>query len=175
MKGASLNYNFTLTSALFLIIISCNSENRDIVIGLNENIHHDDFEYCVIRFQCTGSLNESPGKTANADTNYYLVHFRVENRALRVEHKWDNTIGYIVDGTGKIYENSAEDQMLLDKTLHFGWREKYTTYSGTSDSTILVFKLPYQVKNPYLMVRGSILMGDVLDGVRFRKIKVELF
>lgn len=175
MKKACCNHNLIITSVLFLIFLSCNSENGGHVIGLNEKIHHDDFEYSVTSFRCTGSLNELPGKTAKNDTNYYLVHFKVENRALRVGHKWDNTIGYIVDGSGKRYENSTEDQISLDGTLHFGWKEKYTTYSGTSDSTILVFKLPSQVKNPYFMVRGSVLMGDVFDRVRFRKIRVKLY
>jgi hypothetical protein len=33
----------------------------------------------------------------------------------------------------------------------------------------------YSVTKPYLMVRGGILMGDVFDKTRFRKMKVKLF
>lgn len=174
MKKYLLFAEITVAS-LSVLLASCNRNNEKNVIGLNQNIHHDDFEYSVTRFQKTSSLSESSDQTTSTTGNYYLVHFKVENRALRVNHRWDNSIGYVVDEEGNRYENNIEDQMVLDKSLHFGWKEQYNTRFGTSDSTILVFSLPSNVNKQYLMVRGGTLMGDVFDRARFRKMKVKLF
>ena len=160
---------------LFLCLSACKSKNEGFVIGLNQNIHHDDFEYSVTSYQRSSSLTVVSDNSASAIGNYYLVRFKVENRAMRVDHKWDNSIGYIVDEDGNRFENSKEDQITLEKSLQFGWKEQYNTRSGTSDFTILVFKLPLTVTKPYLMVRGGILMGDVFDKARFRRMKVKLF
>jgi hypothetical protein len=129
----------------------------------------------VTSYQRSSSLPGVSVNPASESGNYYLVRFKVENRAMRVDHQWDNSIGYIVDEDGNRFENSKEDQITLDKSLQFGWKEQYNTRSGTTDSTILVFKLPLNVTRPFLMVRGGILMGDVFDKARFRKMKVKLF
>jgi len=173
--GSALLNRCILATFIILFFVSCNSEKGNLVIGLKENIHHDDFEYSVTSFRKVSDLVKLPDQIKPDSGNYYLIHFRVENRALRVDHKWDNAIGYIIDENGRKYENSKEDQILLDSSLHFGWDERYITSPGNSDSTILVFNLPVSVKNPYLLVRGGILMGDAFNGSRFRKIKVKLF
>jgi hypothetical protein len=171
----SLYFQGTIAVLLFMVLISCHSKNESYIIGLNQNIHHDDFEYSVTSYQITSGLSGVSDNSAPGNGNYYLVHFKVENRAMRVDHQWDNSIAYIADEEGNRFENNKEDQIVLDKSLHFGWNEQYNTRFGTSDSTILVFKLPPAVKKPYLKVRGGILMGDVFDRARFRKMKVKLF
>jgi hypothetical protein len=170
-----LNSRAIQAAFLLLSLSSCTGKNEGFVIGLNQNIHHDDFEYSVTGYQRSSSLTVMSDNSASATENYYLVRFKVENRAMRVGHQWDNSIGYIVDEDGNRFENSKEDQITLEKSLQFGWKEQYNTRSGTSDSTILVFKLPLTVTKPYLMVRGGILMGDVFDKARFRRMKVKLF
>ena len=171
----SLSSSGILVVLMLICFSSCNRKNESYIIGLNQNIHHDDFEYSVTSYLKTSSLPGVSDNLVSANGNYYLVHFKVENRAMRVDHQWDNSIAYIVDEEGNRFENSKENQIVLDKTLHFGWNEQYNTRFGTSDSTILVFKLPPAVTKPYLMVRGGILMGDVFDRARFRKMKVMLF
>lgn len=170
-----LNSPAMLVAFLILSLSACKSKNEGFIIGLNQNIHHDDFEYSVTSYKRSSSLPVISDNSGSANGNYYLVHFKVENRAMRVDHQWDNSIGYIVDEDGNRFENSREDQIALDKSLQFGWKEQYNTRYGTSDSTILVFKLPLTVAKPYLMVRGGILMGDVFDKARFRRMKVKLF
>lgn len=172
---STLYFQGILVISLIIILLSCNRKNESYIIGLNQNIHHDDFEYYVTSYLRTSSLPEVSVKNISVNSNYYLVHFKVENRAMRVDHQWDNSIGYIVDEDGNRYENSEEEQIVLDKLMHFGWKREYNTRSGKSDSTILVFKLPFTVTKPYFMVNGGILMGDVFDGARFRKMKVKLF
>lgn len=170
-----LRFQGILIVLLLISLLSCHRKNESYFIGLNQNIHHDDFEYSVTSYLRTSSIPYVSDNNTSANGIYYLVHFKVENRALRVDHQWDNSIGYIVDEEGNQFENSKEDQIVLDKSLHFGWKEQYNTLFGTSDSTILVFRLPAAVTKPYLMVRGRILMGDVFDRARFRKMKVKLF
>jgi hypothetical protein len=85
-----------LSIFLILSINSCSSAKKDKVIGLNQNIHHDDFEYAVTSFEKTNMI-ASGSDTIKASGNFYLVHLRVINKALRVNHQWDNLIGYIVD------------------------------------------------------------------------------
>lgn len=171
----SLFFSGILVILPLISLVSCSKNNRSNIIGLNENIHHDDFEYSVTSFLKTSELIGISDQINSVKGNYYLVRFKVENRAMRVNHQWDNSISYIIDENGNRYENRKEDQILLNKSLHFGWQEQYNTRFGTSDSTILVFYIPPSVTKPYLMVRGGILMGDVFDGAHFRKMKIRLF
>lgn len=167
-------YNISLSINLTTLIISCSSGKKEVVIGLNQNIHHDDFEYAVTDFTRTNILI-SGTDTIKSKGNFYLVHFRVMNKALRVNHKWDNSIGFIIDENGNHYDNIKDCQVLLDKSQMFGWKEIYNTPHGQTDTTILVFDLPVNITQPFLMVRGDILMGDAFDGGRFKRIKVRLF
>jgi hypothetical protein len=123
----------------------------------------------VSKFQENGS------DTTRTGNFYCLVRFRVENKALRVSHKWNNSIGYIIDETGRIYENNPSLQQLLEKSQPFGYRDSYVTPAGSADSTCLAFELPSQVKRLFFKVRGEILMGDIFDRVRFRRMMVRLY
>jgi hypothetical protein len=51
----------------------------------------------------------------------------------------------------------------------------YNTPHGQTDTTILVFDVPANIVQPFLMVRGEILMGDMFDAGKFLKAKVKLF
>jgi hypothetical protein len=159
--------------ALFLLF-SCNSDRTENVIGIGERIHHDDFEYSVSDYTVTKFLNNGTD-TIRAQGTYYMVNFKVENRALRVGHKWDNSIAYIIDEKGNSYENNKDVQQFYGKVHPFGFNDFYDTMAGTADSTILVFDIPLNIKKPYLKFRGDILMGDVFDGGRFRRMKVKLY
>ncbi len=173
-----MNKSITIFQAvavcLAISFVSCNTDKRSDIIGLNQNIHHDDFEYSVTSFSKTSEIIAEKD-TLRTNDIFYLVHFKVVNEALRVGHQWDNTIAYLVDEKGNRYENIKEVQDALDRSLHFGVKNIYNTPHGSADSTILVFNLPDGVKKPYLMVRGESLMGDVFDAGHFRKVKVALF
>lgn len=163
-----------LITCFLLVLCSCNSDRTGNVIGLRTNIHHDDFEYSVSDYTITKFLNNGTD-TLRAQGLYYLVNFKVENRAMRVRHKWDNSIAYIIDENGNSYENNKDVQQFYEKSHPFRFNEMYNTFAGAVDSTILVFDLPQNIKEPYLKVRGEILMGDVFDRAKFRKLKVSLF
>ncbi|MCX6303115.1 MAG: hypothetical protein NTW82_13135 [Bacteroidia bacterium] len=159
--------------ALFLLF-SCNSDRSENLIGIGDRIHHDDFEYSVSDYTTTKFLTNGID-TLKAHGIYYLVNFKVENRAMRVGHKWDNFIAYLIDEKGNSYENNTDLQQFYGKTHPFGFNENYETSAGIADSTILVFDIPLNITEPYLKVRGEILMGDVFDRARFREMKVKLY
>jgi hypothetical protein len=160
-----------LTPLIILVMLfsSCSTEKT---IGIKQNIHHDDFEYSVQNVSKTEMIGP-----LKANGIFYIVTFRVENQAKRVEHQWDNSIAYLTDENGREYENSYE----LQKKLRFrginpfNLQEKYNTQAGQTDSTMLVFEVPAEVKEVYLKVRGEFLMGDLFDGSQFKNTKIKLF
>jgi len=163
-----------LVISFMLINISCKSGKKGDIIGLNKNIHHDDFEYSVTSFSTTPKI-KTDKDTILANGIFYIIHFKVVNNAIRVGHQWDNSIAYLVDGKGNRYENINDNQIALNKSIPFNLKEEYNTPHGTADTTILVFDLPSDAREPYLMIRGGILMGDVFNAGRFRRMKVKLF
>jgi hypothetical protein len=159
---------------VLLLLTSCNSDKTVNIIGVGERIHHDDFEYSVSNYMITRFLKNG-SDTLKANGMFYLVSFRVENRAMRVGHNWDNNIGFIVDGSGGKYENLPQVQQFLEKSKPFGYHEKYNTPAGATDSTCLAFDLPLTVTRPFFLVRGETLMGDMFDRGKFRRTMIKLF
>ena len=156
-------------SILFCVIISsCSSKEK--VIGLGENIHHDDFEYSVRSVEQTDQIGN-----VHARGTFYVVTFRVESRARRVDHRWSNTIAYIVDKSGSKYENNMDVQKELNRINPFDFKNEYVTPAGATETTMLVFDLPREAQAPYLQVRGWLMIGDVFDGNQYKKTKVKLF
>lgn len=156
------------------LLISCTSNKKEYMIGVGDRIHHDDFEYSVTNYFVTRFLKNGTD-TLKAEGMFYMVKFRIENRAMRVGHNWDNNIGFIVDGSGGKYENVPQVQQYFEKSNPFGYSEKYNTPAGASDSTYLAFDLPFTVTKPYFMVRGETLMGDIFDSGKFRRMMIRLF
>lgn len=153
------------------ILISC-AQGR--IVAVREQIHHDDFEYRVTEFEVADSIG-SGATIRKAAGHFYIVTFEVENRAKRVNHVWDNSIGYIVDEQGRKFENLPEWQALLNTSQPFNYSPRHVTPAGATETTRLIFDLPRDCTHPYLMVRGELLMGDVFDGKAFTKTKVKLF
>ena len=154
-----------------LLSWSCAPEDRTIHVG--QRIHHDDFEYSVTSYRVSKTIGE--GKEAiTAGGNFYLVAFLVENKARRVNHEWVDSIAYIVDAGGTVYENLPWAQKTLQRVSRVTPGETHITSPGSMDSTVLVFDLPEEVSEPALMVRGETLMGDFFDGGQYRKVRIEL-
>jgi hypothetical protein len=153
------------------IFASCAGER---VIGMNERIHHDDFEYLVTGCTVAGSIGSGERQRKAAGV-YYVVTFVVENHAMRVNHDWNDSIAYVVDDRGNHYENLPELQELLNDAKSAVSSPAHRTPAGETESTQLIFDLPRNVTHPFLMVRGDLLMGDVFDGKAFTKTKIKLF
>ena len=155
-----------LTLALFFGACQTASEKE---VGLNTPIRHDDFLYSARRVVVQDSIDK-----LKASGRFWIVTFRVDNQAKRVEHQWANTTAYVVEN-GKTFENQPQAQQRLNQLQLFGWKEQYITLAGRTDSTRLVFDLPLSVTKPYLKMRGDLLMGDVFDGQQVEHTSVRLF
>jgi hypothetical protein len=164
---------WVLGAGLFLLT-SCSSHRKEYVIGIGEKIHHDDFEYSVTNLIITRFLKNGKD-TLHANGMYYLVKFKVDNNAKRVNHEWDNSIAYISDEKAGTFENIPEVQQYFEKFEPYGLKDIYITPAGSADSTYLAFDLPFNVTMPYLKVKGSILIGDVFDGALFRRVRIKLY
>jgi len=151
---------------IMLVFHSCKNNSEDFEIGLNESINHDHFEYVVTDFKIL---------PINDYTNRYRIKFKVINNSKVLEHTWNNSIAYIVDSKGNIYNNNKELQIKLNEREDFGWENEYHTHPESEQTTTLIFELPKKVNQPYLKVTGEFLLGDILDRSEYKKMKVKLF
>lgn len=154
--------------AALLLISACSSEPKTLNVG--DKVQHDDFYYSIQKVMKTPDF---VGKKSNGI--FYVVMFKVQNDAKRVEHEWANNTAYAVDETGKEYETNTELMKEYSRINYEQYKEKHVTAAGISDSTVLVFDLPTNVKEPYIKFRGDLLMGDMFDGNQFKNSRVKLF
>jgi len=168
--GAAMNPRRRLACAagFSFLVAGLTGCGDDAPLSVGEPIRHDDFLYTVLAAQPVEAIGNRRGQ-------FVVVHFAVTNRALRVSHRWTNHIAYLVDAADHRHENDDTLQRQLEAQHPFGWHAEYVTAPGAKQSTMLVFELPSDAPKPLdLMVRGELLMGDVLDGARFRRARVRL-
>jgi hypothetical protein len=158
---------------ILILVFGSGCNRPDHVIGLNENIHHDDFNYRVTAVEKRKSIDADSVHMIAGGT-FYIVTFEVENDAMRVGHIWDNQIAYVISDKGNRVENNGAAQQLLNLKEPFEWHSTYNTGHGSSERTRLVFDVPGNPSELYLKVHGETLMGDVLNLNRFKRIKVKL-
>jgi hypothetical protein len=156
--------------ALLLVHAALLSACAEHTIAERDGIRHDDFEYSVTRVDKLERIG-----TVAARGVFYLVTFAVENHARRVDHGWHNNTAYLVDERGRTYDNEPAAQQALQKLKPFGLKGRYLTTPGNVDTTVFVFDVPRDVKEPYLKVRGDFLMGDLFDGNQYKRTRVKLF
>ena len=161
------------TSVLLILLMSCSSETKERIINPGESIRHDDFFYSVTGFGVVKQIGVHQDSVGH--NNFYIVNFKVVNQAVRVDHPWNNSVAYLKDEKGNVYENQASLQAELNKMSPFNLKDNYVTTFQSMDTTVFVFEVPQYVKYPYLMVRGETLMGDFFDGNQFSKTKIKLF
>ena len=118
---------FFLPTGVILLLIcpllfSCTMSNPKLEIGVNEIIHYDDFEYSVTDYSVV-KLIEDDLKPGHLEGSFYIVDFQAKNYGLMVNHKWENSIAYIIDTFGNIYENEEALQKELNEFNNFGWQE----------------------------------------------------
>jgi hypothetical protein len=160
-------------SSLIVIAFGTGCTKSENIIGLNENIHHDDFNYRVTAVEKRKSIDADSAHMIAGGT-FYIVTFEVENDAMRVGHIWNNQIAYVISDKGDKYDNNEAVQRLLDAKEHFGWQSTYNTGHGSTEQTKLVFDIPGNPAGLYLKIHGETLMGDVFNLNRFKRIKVKL-
>jgi hypothetical protein len=141
----------------------------DPLAKVGDGIRHDDFIYRVISLSTRDRIG-----TLHPAGVYRLIGFAVENHAGRVNHLWDNRIGYLVTDDGRSFENDEAAQQALDRVASFGWKARYVTPAEQRDETTLVFDVPIDAGPLYLKVRGELLMGDVFTFNRYQRTRVRV-
>lgn len=162
--------NLFILSILYIssvFVSSCSKDEQILKVG--DKLQHDDFFYSVQK-----SLKTKEFVTAKANGDFYVLMFKVQNDAKRVDHNWKRDVVYVVDESGREYENLPQLEMEYANINYEKYRESFVTKPGTSDSTVLVFDLPENVKEVYVKYRGDFLMGDLFDGNKFKNTKVKL-
>jgi hypothetical protein len=154
--------------ALAMWLAACDRGER--VIGLGENIRHDDFEYSVRHVESTPRIGDR-----RAAGRFHVVTFQVENRSERTDHIWTSHIAYVVDDRGRVFENDAAGEMAYVHAQGHIQKLRRVTPAGAIERATLVFDLPADVREAFLKVRGDLFMGDVLDGNQFKRTRVRIF
>ncbi len=165
MKTKIILFSYMLA---LIIFAQCSSNDKTLAVG--EKVQHDDFFYSVEKVSNSNTIGDK--KTNGL---YYIVTFKVQNDAKKVDHEWKNDISFVTDENGIVYENNIELQKLLNSRSLFGFKESYSTKAGESETTEFIFDIPLTVKQPYLKYRGDFLMGDMFDGNQFKNSKIKLF
>ena len=163
-------FGATFCAAVYIPYVLTRPEK---VIGLGEEIRHDDFFYSVVDVKKQKSIGEGENLVASKGV-FYVVTLKVENKAIRVNHEWDISMASVEDDAGGKYRRSLEGQEAWDETQGVKNAARHMTPPGASETAEIVFDLPVDVKNPGLKIWKDILMGDVFDGVAYRKVKVAL-
>ena len=151
-----------------LVLCSCSANEK--VIGLNQETQHDDYFYSITDFYKSDDIGGQKPKGI-----FYVVTFKVVNRAKRVDHPWENFITYVVDENNRQYQNLPVMQKVLNSVKPFNLNDHHVTKAGETETTIFVFDIPGESKQPCLKYDGEYLMGDMFDGNQFKKTKVKLF
>lgn len=143
------------------------------VIGFGEKIHHDDFDYSVLKVEKLKTLGDGTRSVSTQGT-FYVVTLKVENNAIRVNHQWDISMAYVADQTGRKYHHSVKAQESWDDAKGVQNTALHNTPHGSFETADIVFDLPENVQNPCLKIWKDVLMGDMFDGVAYRRVKVQL-
>ncbi len=139
------------------------------VVAMGQPIQQDDFFYTVAAVTKAKSIGA--GETlARPHGVFYIATIEVENKALRVDYRWDPSIVYVIDGGGHKYQMSVEGQRALD-AAH---RQSLIIPAGGSEHYQVAFDLPDRADHPALAFSNGILMGDVFDGAAYMKARVPL-
>jgi len=83
-------------------------------------------------------------------------------------------MAYVEDQTGKKHRYSIEAQKAWDDAKGVQNAALHNTPRGSFETADIVFNLPENIPNPCLKIWKDVLMGDVFDGVAYRKVKVSL-
>ncbi len=142
-------------------------------IAPGEVIHHDDFDYSVAKVEKFKTIGRDT-RSVSSEGTFYVVTLKVENNAVRVNHRWDISMAYVEDQAGNKYLHSPEAQKRWDEATGVQNAAAHNTPKGTIETADIVFDLPDNVQNPCLKIWKDVLMGDVFDGVAYRKAKVPL-
>jgi len=130
------------------------AESTPIEVSSGTRVRHDDYAFILDRVAL---------KTQTDGSRAVAVTLRVENDAKRVAYVWQASTAYAVDSAGRHY---AADRQASSAARSIPAGERATVG--------LVYRVPADASDLHLAFWDGILMGDVLDGVRYARLRLPL-
>jgi len=129
-----------------------NSQEK--VYGLNEVAQDGDLAFTATTVTTAKSLGNSY-TLKNAQGMFYVVTLKIENRGNKTA-TFDSSMAKVTDDQGREFERSIEGQTakgMAQGNVDLFLQQIQPSLSVTGD---LVFDLPADIKNPMLIVKGSV-------------------
>lgn len=138
-------------------------------VALGQPIRQDDFFYSVVGVSKTRSLGDD-GHRVRAHGNFYVTTIEVDNQAKVVGYRWDPSIVYVTDDSGRRYTMSLDAQRALDAAHPV----ETMIEAGASARYEVAFDLPKDARHPVLAFSNGVMMGDVFNGAAYTRARVPL-
>ena len=145
---------------------------RETVVGLNQEIQFEDFALSAIGTRKAAALGDEDAQRPSEGV-YYVVTFKVANRAKRAGFEFNPTLTILVDGAGREYHVSAQGQAILESIKSPEEACKDAIPAGSSCVTEIVFDVPVDINNPHIKMSFG-KTGDFLDTIFYGKRKIAL-
>jgi len=127
---------------------------QDKEYGLNEAVQDGDLAFTVTNVTTAKTLGNSFTQK-NAQGTFYVVTLKIENKGNKTA-TFDSSMAKVVDDQGREFERSVEGQTakgMAQGNVDLFLQQIQPSLSATGD---LVFDLPDGIKNPTLVVKGSV-------------------
>lgn len=137
--------------------VASNNENKENEVkqyGLNEEVKDGDLAFTVTNVTTAETLGNSFTQK-NAQGMFYVVTLKIENIGNKTT-TFDSSMGKVTDDQDREFERSIEGQTakgLAQGNVDLFLQQIQPSLSVTGD---MVFDLPADIKNPMLVVKGSL-------------------
>ena len=171
-KGIGVAAAILAAIALSLLAMLALLNRRDQRLGLNQEIHIDDFGFSVLSVRQTDAIGTGEHASKPRGT-YYIVAMKISNHAKRVNYKFKRSSAVLVDDAGRQYLFSREGQDALESPSRLAACDAPIP-AGASCTTDIVFDLPGEARLSHLRMSFGGLIGDLLDRVFLGNRVIEL-
>jgi hypothetical protein len=142
---------------LALLFLGVLATRRNRTLGPGQTVRYDDFDFTV---EQANRLDRGPTPDRAEDSDDYLVRLRIDNRARRVDFRFDGNRLVFVDLDGKAQpirpaaERTASGERVTPRTV--------VLRAGESGTVDYLYALPRDRSNLRLRVTSG-TVGDLLD------------
>jgi len=130
-----------------------NQDNEAKMYGLNEVVQDGDLAFTATNVTTASTLGNSFTEK-NAQGMFYVVTLKIENKGNKTA-TFDSSMAKVTDDQGREFERSIEGQTakgMAQGNVDLFLQQIQPSLAVTGD---LVFDLPADIKNPMLVVKGS--------------------
>ena len=153
------------------LVVALNNRNQ--VVGLNQEIEYNDFGISVQKARKTSSLGSGVNKREALGV-YCVVTVKVANHAEAVDSVFNNETLILIDVDGRQYHISAEGQDALESEA--GYTDPCSTpiLAGKECVTEVVFDIGASVSDLRMKISDGTPLGDIIDVIHKKRIKIDL-